>query len=421
MFNFLSHYKRLEKPIFYIIVAEFFVQLVNVTFMNVQPLYMESLKYSDAQISQITAFRFLGVVLLALPLGFLIIGKKVKKLFVLSSILVPLFGLWIIYAIYSRNMFMIYASQFCWGASFTFIQIPIIPFIMRNAKKENHTAAIALSYATWSFGGIASGILIYLMDAIDPHFFDEKMVIIIICLLSFAGTFFLFAARLDEKVVAKRKKNITTKKYDWNLIIKALIPTLIIAVGAGLSIPLISLFFKKIHHLDKGAFAPVSTAAAILVAWAAVMVPVIKKKIGYRFAIPFTQGMAVLSLAAMATTELFNQYTLAVILAVIFYLLRQPLMNVAGPMTSEVTMNYVGKHNREIVSVFTSAIWSGSWFLSLLASAFIFNMDFSFVHLFLLTAVLYAIGVFWYNWLLIDYGKREKAGLIEKDGEEGSM
>lgn len=90
-------------------------------------------------------------------------------------------------------------------------------------------------------------------------------------------------------------------------------------------------------------------------------------------------------------------------------------MNVAGPMTTELVMNYVGKRNREIVSVLISATWSGSWFLSLLLSASIFKMGYTFVNLFLITSVLYGIGVIWYYWLIVDYNKREKLGLIDKE------
>lgn len=415
MIKLISFYKKLEKPILFIIVAEFFVQLINVTFMNLQPLFMKAEGFSNEQITGYTSFRFLGVVLLSIPLGFLIVGKKVKKLFYLSAISVPIFGLLIVYAITLKNPFLIVTTQILWGASFTFIQIPIIPFIMRNAKKENHTAGIALSYSTWSFAGIFSGILVYIMDKINSKFFDEKMVIIIICLLGFFGLFFLRGVNIEENVIEKNN-NITTKqKYDWNIIVKSIIPTLIIALGAGLTIPLISLFFEEVHGLDKGSFAPISTTAAILVAWAAVMVPEIKQKIGFRFAIPATQSLAVVSLVALATTQLYAQMGLAVVIAVIFYLVRQPLMNVAGPMTTELVMNYVGKRNREIVSVLISATWSGSWFLSLLLSASIFKMGYTFVNLFLITSVLYGIGVIWYYWLIVDYNKREKLGLIDKE------
>jgi hypothetical protein len=408
-----SSYKNLEKPIVAIIVAEFFVQLVNVTFMNLQPLYMEQVGYSEGEISSFIAFRFLGVVLLAIPLGLLIPGKRVRPLFFLSSFLVPVFGLLIVYSIDLKNNFLIYSSQLLWGASFTFIQIPIIPFIMRNAKTENHTAGIALSYSTWSFAGIAGGLLVFFLDKIHSDFFDEKTIIVITCLLSFSGIFFLLRARMEEQVLEVKTSVRHEKKYDWNLITKALIPTLIIAVGAGLTIPLISLFFFKVHGLDKGDFAPVSTLAAILVALAAVMVPRIKSGIGFKIAIPVTQSLAVISLVALATTEFYREVPIAVVIAIVFYLLRQPLMNVAGPMTTEVVMQYVGKRNREMVSVLTSAIWSGSWFISLVFSSYVFKAGYSFVNLFLMTSVLYALGVVWYYFLLVDFKKRKQKGLVE--------
>ncbi|MBK6835780.1 MAG: hypothetical protein IPG89_16490 [Bacteroidetes bacterium] len=145
------------------------------------------------------------------------------------------------------------------------------------------------------------------------------------------------------------------------------------------------------------------------------MVPNIKKNIGYKIAIPATQSLAIMSLVAMATTQFYNQFTIAAIIAVICYLLRQPLMNVAGPMTTEVVMNYVGKKNQEMVSALIAAIWSGSYFISGLMVAAMFADGVSFVNVFLITAALYAVGVVWYYILILDYNKREKAGLIENN------
>ena len=42
---------------------------------------------------------------------------------------------------------------------------------------------------------------------------------------------------------------------------------------------------------------------------------------------------------------------------------RAPLMNMAAPLTSELTMSYVGNKNQEMLSAIVAAIWSGSWFL----------------------------------------------------------
>jgi hypothetical protein len=157
----------------------------------------------------------------------------------------------------------------------------------------------------------------------------------------------------------------------------------------------------------------VSSVAAILVAYGAMLVPKIKREIGYKIAIPGTQSLAVISLVALATTQFYSQYSIALYIAIGCYLLRQPLMNMAGPMTSEIVLTYVGKKNREITSALTSAIWSGSWVISGYMVKVMFGLGYSFVNVFLITSALYAFGVFMYYVLILDYIKRENKGLID--------
>lgn len=414
MLNFIRDYQRLSSAIVNVIVAEFFIQLVNATFMNILPLYMSRKGFSDEEIALFITFRFLGVFALALPIGNIIKGRAMKPFFTASSLLVPLFGLLIIACIHYKLHVWIYVSLLLWGASFTFMQIPVTPYILRNEKKENHTSGIALSYSTWSFAGIISGVIIALLDKINPYFFDEECILIIFSILGFGGFYFVQKIKLiealdDRKTIKKRTK---PGKNDWFLIAKGLIPTLIIATGAGLTIPFISLFFDKVHHLDKGGFSVISAIAAVLVAWGAMMVPKIKQFVGYKIAIPTTQSLAVISLVALATTQFYSQYSIALYIAIICYLLRQPLMNMAGPMTSELVMNYVGEKNREITSALTAAIWSGSWVISGYMVKIMFSQGYAFVNIFLITSLLYAFGVIMYYLLIVDYGKREQQGLI---------
>jgi predicted MFS family arabinose efflux permease len=410
MFSFLQPYRTIEKQILLVIIAEFFIQLVNATFMNMLPLYLNTLHYSKQEIAGFISFRFLGVFLLALPLGIFIKGKKVKPFFYASCIGVPFFALCILYFTERANTPMIYASQLLWGASFTFIQIPILPFILRLSSQKNQTASIALSYSTWSFAGILSGIVIALLDYLNPDLFNERMVLLIFSILGFMGILMLLLANIHEGDFSSEteKTNYSLAQYDWGVIIKALIPTLIIAVGAGLTIPFISLFFQEVHGMDKGSFSVVSSIAAFLVAWGALLVPNIKRNVGYKIAVPATQSLAIVSLVALATTQYYSYVSISVVIAVVCYLLRQPLMNMAGPMTTEIVMNYVGEKNREIVSALTSAIWSGSWFVSGLLVQILFGQGFSFVNIFLLTALLYSVGVIWYILLIRDYDRKIK-------------
>jgi len=417
-FSFIQDYKNLERPVLNVIISEFFIQMVNATFMNILPLYMTRKGFSDEEIALFITFRFLGVFILALPLGNLIKGRKLMPLFYLSNICVPVFGIAIVLSIAFQLKYLTLISLLLWGASFTFMQIPIAPFILRNSKKENHTSGISLSYSTWSFGGILSGVLIAILDKINPNFFDEQFILLLFSILGLGGLIFLFRIKGFNEINSEHFQKPESKKSkarptDWFLIFKALVPTLIIATGAGLTIPFISLFFDKVHHVDKGGFSVLSAIAAVLVAYGAMLVPKIKKHIGYKVAIPTTQSLAVISLVALATTQFYSQYSIAVIIAAVCYLSRQPLMNMAGPMTTEIVLNYVGKHNREITSALTAAIWSGSWVLSGFMVKVLLSHGFQFVNIFLITSLLYGFGVVMYYLLILDYNKREEKGLIE--------
>jgi MFS family permease len=405
-FSFLKYYKNLEKHIIQFIVAEFFLQLINAAFMTIMLIYMEKVGYADYKSASFVSFRFLGVLLFAFPLGLIIKGRKLKPIFQISSIATPILALLILEGISHQNDILLYTSLFFWGISFTGIQITALPYILRNAKPETHTEAITLSYSTWSVAGIVSGIIIYSLNNINPVLFDEKLILQIITMLSFCCAIIIFNIKQKEIVPELKKKRTDLGDFDWLIIIKALVPTLIIAVGAGLTIPFIGLFFFKIHGLDSDQFAILSAFATAIVFGVVLFVPIIKEKLGYKKAIPITQLVAIGALVLLAFTEIIDAW-FAIYLAMFAYLLRQPLMNMAGPMTSDLVMKYVGEKNREMMSALTAAVWSGSWFISSVIFQVLREYGLKYIYVFLITAALYLFGVFMYYLLILDYEKQE--------------
>ncbi|HEU4717265.1 MAG TPA: MFS transporter [Bacteroidia bacterium] len=409
-------YRRIERYVLFAILAEFCVQLVNATFMNLQTLYMKAEGYHDAEIADFISWRFAGVLVFAFPLGMFIRGKKVRPLFRISSAGVPLFALCILWCVHFHHDNLLIVSQWMWGTCFTFIQIPMIPFILRNCSPENRTAAISLSYSTWSLAGISSAVFVAVTNHINPVLFSERNLMAAISVAAFAGVYFVSRVKTEKEPGVEDKPVSFAAQHDWKLIFSALFPALIIATGAGLTIPFINLFFSRVHHMETDVISAWNFCAALLVAIAALTVPKIKKTIGYRVAVPTTQTFAVVALVLMATTELYNHLAIAGVIAVACYIIRQPLMNVAGPMTTEISMKYVGKKNREITSALAAAIWSGSWFIS---TRFIFaslrNIGWPYVDIFLITAAFYMCGIILYVLLIRSYNRREKAGLITEE------
>ena len=361
--------------------------------------------FSDSEIAHFISYRFLAVMLLAFPLGFFIKGKVLKPFLFTGSIGVPIIAILVVVAIQNDYSNFLPFLFILWGVLFSCFQISVLPYIMRNTKKENQSYAISLSFATHSFGMIFSGILIFLFDQLTS--IDDGQVLILISVIGFFGLRYLFNLNTDNPTLSESKnKNFIIQNLDWFLIFKATTPTLIIAVGAGLTIPFINLFFFHNFLIEASEFALIGSCTSFLVAISSLFVPKVKSRFGFKKGITVSQTIAVIALIVLATTEFFKDFWFALPIAISCYLLRAPLMNLAAPMTSELTMNYVGKNNQEMLSAVMSAIWSGSWYFSSQIFRYLIDLGFSYSSIFYLTAGLYSIGIFSYYLLILSYERK---------------
>ena len=384
--------------------AEFFIQLIGAAFFLILNIYLAKKGFSDPEIANFISYRFLAVMLLAFPLGIYIKGKPLKPFFMIGGLGVPIVAIVLILLVHYGWYQYLPALFILWGVVFTLFQVCSLPYLMRNTIIENQSHAISLNYATNSFGTIFSGFIIFGAGQFMREF-DEGKILLGISILGFIGVYYVLKMKVD--VVESVKERLQWKSYDWVLLMKAIVPTLIIAVGAGLTIPFINLFFFHNFQIDSSGFAVIGGIASILVAILSLLVPNLKSKLGFQKGITYVQTIAVIALVALATTEFFKDYWWGLPLAIMCYWVRTPLMNMAAPMTSELTMNYVGEKNQEMLSAIIAAIWSGSWFFSSQIFRFLKAEGLPYAHIFYITAVLYAFGVFMYSLLINDYERKK--------------
>lgn len=390
------------------IIAEFFVQLIDYSYLTILLVYMNKTGYTDYKAADFYGYRFLSVLLLSFWLGFYINGRKLKPLFYISSICTPLLSIGMIYAVQYQLDLLIYVLMFLLGISVLGLEVSVLPYILRNVDEEHHTAAISLSYSTVSLSGIFSGAIIFLLSSINAEFFDEQTILKIISVLSFVGIYFVYNSRKQEFYIPiLRRSRWDFRDIKWGLIVKAMVPTLILATGAGLVIPFMGLFFFKIHNIDSYQFAAISSFTTLIVFTMTLYVPKIREKFGYKGTVVGSQTMAVLCLVGLSFSEFYKSYSFAATAAVIWFICRQPLMNIAMPITSEVTMKYVGFRHREIVSALTAAIWSGSWFFSSNIFRVLRSYEVPYAHIFFITAALYLFSIAWYYYLISVFEKNK--------------
>lgn len=411
-----GRYRSIPSNVLAAIAAVFMVNLSNMAFMLILNIYLKKLGYDDTVIASFVSYRFLGVLILGFPFGLFIRGRKLKPYLIAASLIVPIASLGILFVIPLKIEILIKFLFGLWGVGVMFSHVTILPFIMRNTPKDRISEAISLEFATWSMASIVAGVSISISVFIASRLelpFNEATALFGIIMITFSGLFFLI--RLVEiKPKTEIQQGFRIKEiyhyYHWRRIIKASVPTIIIAVGAGLTIPFMNLFFYSVFNLDFDKFSILGSATAVVVAVSSLTIPIIRKKFGFSKTIIGSQIMGTFFLVMLAMTEIFVEYEWIIFLAFFAYLMRQPLMNMSGPVSSELTMDYVGESNQELISALQSSIWSASWFLSAKIFQILRHLDIAYYRIFLITAGMYSLGTLGYYFLIRDYKKIKAKG-----------
>ncbi|NQV50918.1 MAG: hypothetical protein HQ507_10485 [Candidatus Marinimicrobia bacterium] len=414
MLTIFNQYRKIPNSILFMVAAAFLIHLINGAYVLILNIYLRKKGYADEQIAQFVSFRFLGILLFAFPLGIYIKGKALRPFFMASSILVPLCSLFLLLSIQSGNETNITLGFILWGLSFMILSVCGLPYIMRAAPEEVVSEAISLNFSMWSLAAIVSGSMINLLSRMKEirimnHLFilDEfHIMLFIIGLSSFSIILVLLMKEAKPRSASSHFLNnfkALRSDYDWKLIGRVLIPNMLIAVGAGLTIPFVNLFFNSVFKLDSEQFSLIGAITAGFVFLSTLFIPIIRRRFGFKVAILIPQSLAIFFLVILAFTQIASVYSWAFYLAVAAFMLRQPLMNMAGPVTSELGMKYVGARNQELISAMSSSIWSASWFISAKVFQELRRLDLEYFQIFFITAALYSVGVVFYYLLINDY------------------
>ncbi len=404
--DFLKKYFLLPHAMINLFWAELMIQLVNATFFILLNFYFKKEGYNDPEIANFISYRYLALILCALPLGIYIKDKKLRPFLLFTAVIVPFNGLLAIYSIGGHYTTLIYITSITWGIALASLKVMTLPFILRNLATQHHSEAIALHHSTFGLSLFTAGVCAAFLPEIYP-FLNEKLILQSVSIISVSAIFFVFKIKIKEVIPTVNEENKKFfKHYDWGAIIRVMIPTFIVATGAGLTIPFVNLFFYHIFNTSFDEFSLLTSLTAILVFSGTLLMPLIKRKFGYHTAITGSQSLAVIALVLLASMDHFSYWEWAFYIAVFCFVIRQPLMNMGSAMISELTMYYVKDKNRELVSAMSAAVWSGSWFISSQLFRYFRSIDISYGNIFYITAGMYALGVVLYYHIINSYNKR---------------
>jgi hypothetical protein len=415
-------YREVGKQMHLLIVADLFVNFVNAAFFILFNYYLEGLGYTDYEVAGIGANRFLAVMVAAVPFGFFVKGKRLRPFFVFATLVVPILSLLILEVAPMHRPDLLRWLLYGWSIGFMCIQVTSMPFLILNCPKHRRAEAISLFFQVGSFATFFVGLCNYILQKVWPDVFHEAGVLRLFALLGFVALYVVLRMDAGKEAVEVLPSEVDSGSgglwgmvrrwgqhlgsYNWGMIGVVIVPTLFIAVGAGFTIPVINLFFLNVHGVTSSTFSMLGAVTFIVVTLGTMLMPSARRAWGYQWAITGLQSGAVLALFGLATTEYYAHWWGAGYVAMLFYLVRQPLMNLASPVAAELSVSYVGQHNQEMVSALNASIWAGSWYFSMKVFEWMRMGGYRYVSIFLITVVLYVLGTVWYAVLIRQYERR---------------
>ena len=410
----LEKYRFLPKCVLLFAAAQFLINLTHSGQFLLLNLFLKDRGLDDPAIAALTSHRFLATFFLALPAGLWLRGKPLRRPLIISSVLFSLTALAALETVQYGQMTAASACFLAMGFGSLVLNVASLPMMMRLVPPHQSSEALSLLFATWGAASICGGVLSSALQSIghlevgNLHLvFNEHSTLLILTIAGF-GAPFLYA-RIPDLVPAEKSTRhwLHVHRADFPVLLRVLVPSVCIATGAGLSIQFLNLFFSNVYHLESAKYSMFGSVSYVLMFITGLIVPEVRRRLGWRGAILGVQSAAVVLLALMGLTELWKDAAWALPVALACFILRQPLMNMAGPSTSELSMSYVGERNRELMSACNGAIWSGAWWLAARVFELLRSHHLPYWQVFLTTAVLYLVGTYSYAGLIRVVERRE--------------
>jgi hypothetical protein len=399
----LLRYRVLPKTIYLFAAGQFLINLIGSAQFLLLNLFLKERGLDDPEIAALGSYRFVATFLLAIPAGLWLRGRPLRWPMFLSAAAFPAAAL---AGLETARLGHLHATTACFllmGLAGLVLNVSGLPMMLRLTPKEQTSEAMSLLFATWAASAICSGALSSLLQYLGQIQIGSMVVtldvhatLLLLTLAGFGAPLLYLRLPEAEPLGEPRGHWLHVRREDRTRLLRALAPSILMATGAGLSIQFMNLFFSHVHGLSAASYAMYGTISHVIVLFAGLLVPEVRRRFGWRGAIIGVQSIAVVLLAVMGLTELWRALAWSLPLAIVLFIVRQPLMSMAGPATSELTMQYVGTRNHELVSACNGAIWSGAWWLAARFFEVLRGSGLPYWQVFLTTSVLYFFGTLAY-------------------------
>lgn len=258
----------------------------------------------------------------------------------------------------------------------------------RNSVFSLHAFAQSIAFGIGSFAVPAVLVFeLYGFSEVESHI----LLYVSVAILNLISTILLLKVQESAKLKKTRKKmrDLLPGKSK-NVLFKYTFTGAIIAFGAGLVVPLMTLWFHLQYGISDAISAPILAVSSLLIGIATLTAPYLAEKLGLIKAIFITQ---IASTIFMFIIPFSPTYALAGFV----YGMRALLMNMATPLSQSMIMGLVAEDERGSASGITGALWRLPNALSTFIGAWLMGIGLL-IEPFFIAGLFYVVSImlFWY-------------------------
>jgi MFS family permease len=325
----------------------------------------------------------------SIPMGIAADKYGRKRILILSNVIASL-----IIAVFAltTNPALLIAAAIFEGVSEAASSASVSALLAEKADEQKRNSVFSMfGFANSTAFGIGA-VAILATSSMAGFSSKESHVLLYVVLaaLSLASTLIILKVTESKSSKAKATLKELLPRKSKNVLAKYVLTGAIIAVGAGMIIPLMTAWMKAQYGIPDSVSGPILGISSIIVGVSTLAAPWLAKKFGVVNAIVITEGISTIFMFA---TPLSPNY----VVASVVYTSRAFLMNMSSPLAQSMIMGLVPEDERGAASGISAALWRLPNALSSFVGAWLIGMGLLAAPFFL-AALLYiiSIGLFWY-------------------------
>lgn len=386
--------RALKNAVLYLTAIVFFY-ISSGAFGMLQGIYIKELNIGEGFLGVIISFKTIAIAVFSIPCAIYVNKHGKKKGMLLAMFIIPIL---IILQGYFSNKWIILMLSIIHGGTNSFLIVSEGPFFMENSNEKNRLKLFSFSFADnvfstmigyFLFGNISSslGQTVNMVKAL-------RYSIIIAGAIGLISCIFVSMIKENNQVTSKKVDNVFYKDMVNVLKQKSSLQFIVynslIGFGAGLVVPYFNVYLKYKVNIGTKQIGTIMAFAQLAMGLGGLITPSLAKRYGKVKTIIMCQTISIPFLMLIALPP-------SVLIVSVALFMRNGLMNMAGPIVNNMSMELVKPNERSIFASVNNIAGNLNRGLSAVVAGFIMNHFANGYEIpYFITSILYIIATLYF-------------------------